>query len=123
YKASSMSLGVGYSSGGSDTSSGVGTDQQGQAATGEQVPGTTLPNTGGFSASPPMVMAASGKSSSTTYSGISGAQITITDQAKQQLLTGETLDERLASLNRDVLTGQDGSNALKPIFNEREIQA
>ena len=68
-------------------------------------------------------MAASGKSSSTTYSGISGAQITITDQAKQQLLTGETLDERLASLNRDVLTSQDGSNALKPIFNEQETQA
>ncbi len=68
-------------------------------------------------------MAASGKSGSTTSSGISGAQITITDQAKQQLLTGETLDERLASLNRDVLTSQDGSNALKPIFNEQEIQA
>ncbi len=126
YKASSVSLGGGYSSGGKDASQsgdGVGTDQQGHAATGGQVPGSTLPTSGNFSASPPIVLAASGKSSSTTHSGISGAQITITDEAKQQLLTGETLDERINSLNRDVLTGQDGSNALKPIFNEQEIQA
>ena len=101
----------------------MGTNQQGQAATGGQVPGTTLPTNGNFSASPPIVMAASGNNSSTTHSGISGAQITITDAAGQQALTGQSVDERIASLNLDVFTGQDGANALKPIFNEQEIKA
>lgn len=135
YKASSVNLGAGYSTGnggmkevarygdGPSASSGVGTDQQGKAATGGQVPGTTLPSNGQFSAAPPIAMAASGKSSSTTHSGISGAQITITDVASQQALTGQTVEERLASLNRQVETGKDGSNALKPIFNEQEITA
>ncbi|MGN3332866.1 hemagglutinin repeat-containing protein [Pseudomonas aeruginosa] len=135
YKASSVSIGGGYSSGnggmkevgrygdGPGASGGVGTNQQGQAATGGQVPGTTLPTNGNFSASQPIVMAASGNSSSTTHSGISGAQITITDEAGQQALTGQSVDERIASLNRDVFTGRDGANALKPIFNEQEIKA
>ncbi|TGV07350.1 hypothetical protein E4695_09840 [Alcaligenaceae bacterium 429] len=119
YKGSSVSLGGGYSSSGD----GVGTDQQGDAATGAQVPGSTLPSDGNFSVTPPIAIAAKGNSSSTTHSGISGAQITITDEAKQQLQTGETVEERLVSLNTDVLTGQDGSNALTPIFNEQEIKA
>ncbi|HCE6865205.1 TPA: hemagglutinin repeat-containing protein [Pseudomonas aeruginosa] len=135
YKASSVSIGGGYSAGnggmkevgrygdGPGASGGVGTNQQGQAATGGQVPGTTLPTNGNFSASQPIVMAASGNSSSTTHSGISGAQITITDDAGQQALTGQSVDERIASLNRDVFTGRDGANALKPIFNEQEIKA
>lgn len=135
YKASSVSIGGGYSVGnggmkeigrygdGPGASGGVGTDQQGQAATGGQVPGTTLPTHGNFSASPPVAMAASGNSATTTRSGISGAQISITDEAGQQALTGKSVDEMMDGLNRDVFTGQDGANALKPIFNEREIRA
>lgn len=119
YKGSSVSLGGGYSSNGA----GVGTDQKGDAATGTQVPGSTLPSDGNVSATPPIALTAKGSSSSTTHSGISGAHITITDEAKQQLLTGETVEERLASIDRDVFTGQDGSNALTPIFNEQEIKA
>ncbi|GAB7541186.1 hypothetical protein [Cupriavidus sp. 8B] len=68
-------------------------------------------------------MAASGNSRSITRSGISGGAVTIIDAAGQQALTGQTVDERLATLNRDVETGKDGSNALKPIFNEKEIKA
>ncbi|EHP37809.1 hypothetical protein OR16_40784 [Cupriavidus basilensis OR16] len=136
YKASSVSLGGGYSQGGGGmkevarygdgpgtTPAGVGTDQQGKAATGGQVPGTTLPSKGNFSATAPIALAASGKSSSTTHSGISGGTVTITDAAGQQALTGQTVEERLATLNRDAFTGKDGSNALKPIFNEQEIKA
>lgn len=137
YSASSVSLGGGYSVGGggvkeiarygdgsgASASGGVGTDQQGKAATGGQVPNTTLPDKGGFSAAPPIAMMASGSSSSTTRSGISGAQITITDEAGQQALTGQSVDERIASLNREVFTGKDGANALTPIFNEKEIKA
>ncbi|MCP3025199.1 hypothetical protein [Cupriavidus basilensis] len=68
-------------------------------------------------------MAASEKSSSTTHSGISGADILITDEVGKQALTGQTVEERIASLSRGVFTGQDGANALKPIFNEKEIKA
>lgn len=128
YSASSISVGGGYSTGNGDRKEtgpggGVGTNQQGQAATGGQVPGSTLPTLGNFSASLPVVMAASGNSGSTTRSGISGAQVTITDEAGQQAASGKSVDEMMAELNREVFTGQDGANALKPIFNEREIRA
>jgi len=130
YQASGFSVGLGYSGGkagdgtGTDANSGVGTNQQGKVATGgDQVPGSTLPNIGNFSASPPVTMAASGASSSVTHSGISGAHITITNETAQQALTAQSVEEHIASLNRDVHTGQDSANALTPIFNEQEIQA
>lgn len=119
YHASSVSVGGGYSSSGE----GVGTNQKGEAATGEQVPSSTLPSESNMSATAPIAIGAKGSGSSSTRSGISGAQISITDEAKQQLLTGESVEERLASINSDVFTGQDGSNALAPIFNEQEIKA
>lgn len=102
---------------------GVGTNQQGRAATGGQVPSSAFPKNGNFSATVPIVMGASGTSSSTTHSGISGANITITDAAGQQALSGKSVDDMMAELNRDVFTGKDGANALKPIFNEQEIKA
>lgn len=135
YKASSVSLGGGYRVGnggmkeiarhgdGPGAGGGVGTNQQGQAATGGQVPGTTLPTHRNFSATAPVALGASGKDSSTTRSGISGANITITDEAGQQAISDKSVDERMAELNRDVFTGQDGANTLKPIFNEQEIKA
>jgi len=133
YKASSIGLGGGFTSRGSseagggagnDIASGVGTNQQGQAATGgEKVPGSDLPSLGGLSAAPPVVLGASGKSSSTTRSGISGAAVTIRDAEGQRALTGQSVDEALAGLNRDVTSDMDGANALKPIFNEKEIKA
>jgi len=95
YSADSVGIGVGYSTG----------------------------KDGGFSAAPPVAMAASGSASSTTRSGISGGVITITNEQKQQELTGQTADQVLASVNRDVSSDKDGSNALKPIFNRGEIEA
>ena len=133
FNASSVGIGGGYSQGssmipiggGTNTAAGgVGTDQQGNAQTGaSQTPGSTLPSLNGFSATPPVAMNASGDASSTTRSGVSGATLTITEEAKQQTLTGQDAATTVASLNRDVSTGKDASNALAPVFNEQEIQA
>lgn len=119
YKDQSFNIGAGYSTG-----VGVGKDNQGNATTGgAQTPGTTLPSLNGFSATPPVAMSASGNASSTTQSGVSTAAINIIKEAQQQELTGKDTVTTVASLNRDVATGKDTSNALKPIFNEPEIKA
>ncbi|ANH36054.1 adhesin (plasmid) [Ralstonia solanacearum] len=138
YSASSIGIGGGYSyggggmmpvgggsgGGGNTTAGGVGTNQQGQATTGgDKVPGSNVPTSGNWSATPPIVMGASGSGSSVTGSGISGGAIHITDDAKQQALTGKDGEQTVASVNRNVSTERDSSNALKPIFNEKEIQA
>nr|CUV15759.1 conserved protein of unknown function [Ralstonia solanacearum] len=138
YSASSIGIGGGYSyggggmmpvgggsgGGGNTTAGGVGTNQQGQATTGgDKVPGSNVPTSGNWSATPPVVMGASGSGSSVTGSGISGGAIHITDDAKQQALTGKDAEQTVASVNRNVSTERDSSNALKPIFNEKEIQA
>ncbi|MHA6844054.1 hemagglutinin repeat-containing protein, partial [Ralstonia pseudosolanacearum] len=138
YSASSIGIGGGYSyggggmmpvgggsgGGGNTTAGGVGTNQQGQATTGgDKVPGSNVPTSGNWSATPPVVMGASGSGSSVTGSGISGGAIHITDDAKQQVLTGKDGEQTVASVNRNVSTERDSSNALKPIFNEKEIQA
>ncbi len=138
YSASSIGIGGGYSyggggmmpvgggsgGGGNTTAGGVGTNQQGQATTGgDKVPGSNVPTSGNWSATPPIVMGASGSGSSVTGSGISGGAIHITDGAKQQALTGKDAEQTVASINRGVSSERDSSNALKPIFNEQEIQA
>ncbi|MCF7697710.1 hemagglutinin-related protein, partial [Mycetohabitans sp. B2] len=61
--------------------------------------------------------------SSTTLSGISAGTIHITDEAQQQALTGQDVAQSLAGLNQQVWSGQDGDNALKPIFDKQKIQA
>ena len=134
YSASSFAVGGGYSFSGGGTASGgdkgntaaggVGTNQQGQATTGgDKVPGNNVATSGNWSATPPAAMAASGSGSSTTVSGVSGGAIRITDDATQRALTGKGADEVVASVNRDVTTEHDGTNALTPIFDENEIRA
>ncbi|WP_247589092.1 hemagglutinin repeat-containing protein [Ralstonia solanacearum] len=126
YSASSIGIGGGYSYGGGGMMpvGGVGTNQQGQATTGgDKVPGSNVPTSGNWSATPPIVMGASGSGSSVTGSGISGGAIHITDGAKQQALTGKDAEQTVASINRGVSSERDSSNALKPIFNEQEIKA
>ncbi|RQR43495.1 filamentous hemagglutinin N-terminal domain-containing protein [Burkholderia sp. Bp9131] len=73
----------------------------------------------GFSAAPPIAMAASGDASSTTRSGVSGGALTITNSAAQQQKTGQTADQAVASVNRDT---SNTSNTLAPIFNQDKIQ-
>ena len=63
-----------------------------------------------------------GSQSSVTQSGVSGAQITITDEAKQQALTGQDAAATVASLNRDVSTDKDTSNALQKAWDANKLQ-
>ncbi|WP_332778299.1 hemagglutinin repeat-containing protein, partial [Polaromonas sp.] len=77
----------------------------------------------GFNATPPVALNAKGNASSTTQSGISQASILITDEDAQKASTGKDAATTVASINRDVTTDKDTSNALKPIFNEQEIKA
>jgi filamentous hemagglutinin len=77
---------------------------------------------GGLSALPPLVAGASESASSTTRSGISGGVIKITDEKQQQALTGKTAEQSVASVNREVSSSKEGSNALKPIFDKEEIE-
>ncbi|WP_084907969.1 hemagglutinin repeat-containing protein [Burkholderia ubonensis] len=113
YDASSVGISGGY--GGT-----IGKNQKGTADNVNPVAGTDLPNRGGFSATPPVALSASGDASSTTRSGISGGTIKITDSAGQQQLTGKTADDTVASVNRD--TSNTGG-ALAPIFDKDKVQA
>ena len=99
----------------------IGRDANGNQKAG--APGTPVPNNGKVSANAPIALIASGESSSTTQSGISGATVKINDDAKQQALTGQTAAQAIAAINTDVSSDRDGSNKLKPIFNQQEIQA
>jgi len=87
------------------------------------VPGTTLPSSGNLSAAVPIVVGASGSSKSITRSSISGADIRIGDEIRQLELTGKSAKEVIASLDGTAITGVEGSNSLKPIFDEEEIKA
>ncbi|ALF90704.1 MULTISPECIES: hemagglutinin repeat-containing protein [Ralstonia solanacearum species complex] len=121
YSGSQVGISGGYSFGGGSTDkSGIGKDQQGKADNVNPVPGTEQASHGGFVATPPVVLSASGSASSTTRSAISGGAITITDSAKQQQLTGQTAAETVAGINRN--TSNTGG-ALAPIFDKDKIQA
>lgn len=117
YKASQVGISGGWSGSGS-----LGTDRDGNVAGGSRAePGTSVPQTkSGVGMGTPVVAAASGNSSSTTQSGISGGKIAIRDEAGQLALTGKTAAETIASLNRDTT---DTLNALKPIFDKEKIEA
>ncbi|RUS67726.1 tRNA nuclease CdiA-2 [Saezia sanguinis] len=58
---------------------------------------------------------------STTTSGISGGTIIITDEAKQEILTGKTAEETIEELNRDVITGELDENSLTKDWNLQEL--
>jgi len=65
---------------------------------------------------------ASGSSSSTTRSGISGGVVTITDDAAQQAKTGATATQTVASVNRDVSTAKDSSGALTKDWDGQKLK-
>ena len=101
--------------------SNIGTDGKGEVAGGSKAtPNSKLASANGISMGVPVVMGASGQSSSTTLSGISGGTVVIRDEAGQKSQTGQTAAEVIAGLNRDT-TGT--LNSLDPIFNEKEIRA
>ncbi|TWC49163.1 filamentous hemagglutinin [Pseudomonas sp. SJZ080] len=114
YDATSINLSGGY--GGQ-----IGLDGKGNASSTANANGPKVPSKGGWSANTPVVLYAGDSSSSTTYSGISGAAVTITNTTKQQALTGQTAEQAVAAINTDVSSDRDGSNKLKPIFGAQEI--
>ncbi|WP_313701073.1 hemagglutinin repeat-containing protein [Achromobacter sp.] len=123
YSGSQVSIGGGFGFGGAKASdSGLGTTKGGEVAGGASKDAGTSISTGssGFGMGTPIVVAASGNSSSTTQSGISGGTIVIRDEAAQVALTGKTAAETIATLNRDT---SDTLNALKPIFDKEKIEA
>ncbi|WP_232072130.1 hemagglutinin repeat-containing protein [Paraburkholderia pallida] len=123
YDASQVALSGGYSFGGGSANgdkSSIGKDQKGRADNVNPVPGTTLPESGGLSIAPPVAIAASGDAASTTRSGISTGTVTVTDDAKQQALTGQSAADIVANLNRDT---SDTGGALSPIFDKEKIEA
>lgn len=63
----------------------------------------------------------SGEAGSVTRSGISDGSIKITDEQGQQGRTGQSSEETLASLNRDVSSEKDNSNALGQIFDHQKV--
>ncbi|WP_054991875.1 hemagglutinin repeat-containing protein, partial [Pseudomonas syringae pv. coryli] len=117
YDANTVSLGGGYNE--------IGKDQKGNVQTGGTVnPGTDLAkNENNIGANMPIAISASDKASSVTRSGISGGAVVITDDAEQQKRTGQNSEQTVASLNRDVSSDRNGSNSLKPIFDEDEVRA
>ena len=126
YSANQIAVGGGFGFGGSASgsgggASGLGTTKGNQVAGGaSKDAGTSLSSSGALSANMPTVVAASGKSSSTTQSAISGGTVIIRDEAGQKALTGKTVAETIASLNRDT---SDTLNTLKPIFDKEKIEA
>ncbi|WP_181007079.1 hemagglutinin repeat-containing protein [Pseudomonas syringae] len=117
YDANTVSLGGGYNE--------IGKDQKGNVQSGGTVnPGTDLAkNENNIGANMPIAISASDKASSVTRSGISGGAVVITDDAEQQKRTGQNPEQTVASLNRDVSSDRNGSNSLKPIFDEDEVRA
>ena len=89
-----------------------GTNNQGTSKVGAGLTGTSVG-----------VGSASGNDSSTTRSGISNAVITITDGAAQQARTGKDADTTIASLNRNVVSGQDSTigTPLKKTWNGQQL--
>jgi len=71
----------------------------------------------------PGIGSVSGGASSTTGSGISGAEITITDAAKQKELTGQDAATTVGGLNRDVTSEKDNSGALKKSWDGQALMS
>jgi filamentous hemagglutinin len=63
----------------------------------------------------------SGSQASITKTGISGGAVTITNDAAQTAATGQTGNQTIASLNRDVSTGVDTSSALSKAWNGDQL--
>ncbi|BBE09073.1 Uncharacterized protein MCB1EB_0912 [Mycoavidus cysteinexigens] len=114
YDATSISLGAGYSKNGK----GVGSKQSGEVTTPAHS-GNQLASRGGITPAIPLVIGASGEARSMTRSAISGAEIVITDEARQIELTGQSAAKTIAGLNRNVAQSHQ---ALAPIFDRNQIE-
>ncbi|MGE8357265.1 MAG: hemagglutinin repeat-containing protein, partial [Microvirgula sp.] len=115
YRASSFSAGGSYSGGGAGTPQ-QDTPQGDAPASDNQTSDPKIRSPlqgGGASLAPPGAMAASDSASSVTRSAIAPGTLEVADSSPAQTAA-------LASLSRDT---RDTVNALKPIFNQKQIEA
>ncbi|WP_268244699.1 toxin glutamine deamidase domain-containing protein, partial [Formosimonas limnophila] len=70
----------------------------------------------GFNAGLPSVMQAKDDENSTTRSGIAAGTVTIRDEAGQQAATGQTTEQTVANLNRDVTLDMQNATGLENLY-------
>ncbi|MDH0074928.1 hemagglutinin repeat-containing protein [Stenotrophomonas maltophilia] len=133
YKASSLSLSGGFSRSSADkapeaANSGRGNDGTpgagGAASQGSSWGWQNFGSDGSLSA--PGYASDTGSDASTTRSGISAGSVVITDAQSQVARTGKSINETLAGLNRDVLSGDDANGIARnwdPIALAQKVQA
>lgn len=122
YSATGISLSGGYSYGGT-AGKASGTEASGQSgSTVNNGQDWSWQNYGtGSSGAAAGISQKSGHDRATTASGLSGGTLVITDEAGQQARTGESVEQRLASLNREVVTG-DSANGLVKAWDGQKLQ-
>ena len=120
YQGASFGVSGGVASGGGD---GKNPNSSGE---GKGLGGTNLMNvasTSGAGMGMPVAVSTSGSKESVTKSGVSAGSVVITDAAGQQAVTGKTVDETVASLNRNVGTGRDTSGRIANDFDKEDVKA
>lgn len=132
YKGSSVSVSASASVAGGDGKSSpeggkpAGAGSNANPGQGKGPGGTNLTNVStktGAKVNTPVAMMDKGSKDSITRSGISAADIVITDEAGQLSRTGKTRDETIAAINRDVATGKDTSGAIANDFDKDKVLA
>nr|WP_279627068.1 hemagglutinin repeat-containing protein [Xanthomonas prunicola] len=119
YEAKGISLSGGYAAGGSKD--GAKTETQTPPTTNNGSNWSWQNQGSGAQGASAGYSSKSGSETSLTTSGISGGTLVITDQAGQQAKTGQSISDVLASLNRDVLTG-DSANGLVKGWDGQKLQ-
>ncbi|MCS3809799.1 hemagglutinin repeat-containing protein [Xanthomonas sp. 4461] len=119
YEAKGISLSGGYAAGGSKD--GAKTETQTPPTTNNGSNWSWQNQGSGAQGASAGYASKSGSETSLTTSGISGGTLVITDQAGQQAKTGQSVGDVLASLNRDVLTG-DSANGLVKGWDGQKLQ-
>jgi filamentous hemagglutinin len=130
HEARGISLSGGFSYGGSGkqgSSEGAGTGSTGTGSPGTSAP--AQPSSGvalqqfqtGSQGVAAGYVSDSSQRASTTRSGISGGELVITDAAAQQERTGQSIEETLASVNRDMLSSTE-ANGLTQRWDGQQLQ-
>lgn len=122
YSASSVNLSGGISVKGSEKSKGATEGDKGSTSTVNNGTNWSWQNFDktGVSGAAAGVSSDKGSDSSSTRSGISAGGVTITDTVGQQQKTGQSVEQAVASVDRDVQTG-DGGNGLSKNWNGQQL--
>lgn len=118
FEASGINLSGGFTTGGKPQGKATGSDTVSDPAR------WSMQNQGraGVSAAAAGVSRDSGSERSLTRSSISPGQILITNEAAQQALTGQSAAEAVASINRDVRTGEESQGLTRNWDGQKLLQ-